>query len=417
MTKPSNQEDLFATSKAAGLVKARSTKPAVSRSQRAFNQLSAKIRREKERLAEAQQRVDEFSQRLLTSLQPVQTRIRAAQWKLLLGIDQWLDAKQRGVRLSRRDRTRLECLIAQLIADLLMADERDDPALVALREKYASACRPLDHATDIEHAEAMMGGLFGAEAVSGHTAQTVDELYEHVCSKFHEQERAAFEAEEQRRAAGRSKRGGPSKAALAQARKQAAAEQATASLRDIYRKLVSSLHPDREPDAAERERKTVLLQRANQAYERGDLMALFTLQTEIAQIDASHLANLPEERIKHYILMLGAQLRELQLQIAERDEALEDLFDLPGAFVDNRWIERSIKHQVKDAKRMLTLLEQDIRSISDPRQHRAFLDSLADPGQSASDGPDMDVPMAMLQDFWPPPTKPRKTKQGRRGGG
>ena len=44
------------------------------------------------------------------------------------------------------------------------------------------------------------------------------------------------------------------------------ADETSLSIREVYRKLVSALHPDREPDPQERARKTALMQRVNQAY-------------------------------------------------------------------------------------------------------------------------------------------------------
>jgi curved DNA-binding protein CbpA len=42
-------------------------------------------------------------------------------------------------------------------------------------------------------------------------------------------------------------------------------------VREVFRKLASELHPDRETDPAEHARKTELMQRVNQAYKAGDL--------------------------------------------------------------------------------------------------------------------------------------------------
>jgi hypothetical protein len=44
-------------------------------------------------------------------------------------------------------------------------------------------------------------------------------------------------------------------------------------------------HPDREPDPHERERKTALMQRANHAYGKNDLLKLLELQLELEHID------------------------------------------------------------------------------------------------------------------------------------
>lgn len=119
MTQPATQTDLFANTDSARLVDTRKPKPTISRNQREFTHLTKKIQHERERLLDAEQRLAQFRQRLLESMQPVHKRLREAQWQLALGIDQWLDAKERGARLSRRDRDNLESVIATLIDELL----------------------------------------------------------------------------------------------------------------------------------------------------------------------------------------------------------------------------------------------------------------------------------------------------------
>lgn len=70
-------------------------------------------------------------------------------------------------------------------------------------------------------------------------------------------------------------------------------------MRDIFRKLASALHPDRETDPAEHGRKTALMQRANVAYAANDLLGLLELQLEVDQIDQTGLDNLGDDRIKY----------------------------------------------------------------------------------------------------------------------
>ena len=96
---------------------------------------------------------------------------------------------------------------------------------------------------------------------------------------------------------------------------QEAAQQASQSVREVYRKLASSLHPDREPDPAERVRKTALMQRANQAYADNKLLDLLQLQLEAEHIDAAHLARVSEERLQHYNRVLTSQYQELQVEV------------------------------------------------------------------------------------------------------
>src|SRR5260363_169051 len=61
-------------------------------------------------------------------------------------------------------------------------------------------------------------------------------------------------------------------------RAKEAAQHISKSLQEVYRKLASSLHPDKELDLAERMRKTELMQQLNTAYEKKDLLHLLELQ-------------------------------------------------------------------------------------------------------------------------------------------
>ena len=63
---------------------------------------------------------------------------------------------------------------------------------------------------------------------------------------------------------------------------------ATQSIREIFRKLASALHPDRETDRKGCEVKTALILQVNRAYAGNDLLTLLELQIE--QVDASHIA-------------------------------------------------------------------------------------------------------------------------------
>jgi len=72
---------------------------------------------------------------------------------------------------------------------------------------------------------------------------------------------------------------------LLPAQRDQAAQGGTRAVREVFRKLASELHPDRETDPAEHARKTELMQRVNQTYKAGDLLALLELQLSIEQID------------------------------------------------------------------------------------------------------------------------------------
>lgn len=63
------------------------------------------------------------------------------------------------------------------------------------------------------------------------------------------------------------------------------------------------------------------MQRANSAYEAGDLLALLTLQLQIEQVDITHAAGIAAAQVKHFNKVLAEQLRELESEIDGRQHA------------------------------------------------------------------------------------------------
>ena len=100
-----------------------------------------------------------------------------------------------------------------------------------------------------------------------------------------------------------------------QREKQAQAEKMTTqSLKSVYLKIASIIHPDREPDEAKKVEKTELLQRANEAYEQEDLFYLLKLQLEVEQNKGDGKKGLTAEQVKFYQMALEAQYQNLKQQ-------------------------------------------------------------------------------------------------------
>jgi hypothetical protein len=98
--------------------------------------------------------------------------------------------------------------------------------------------------------------------------------------------------------------------------KQAQAEKlVNQSLKTVYLKIASIIHPDREPDESKKAEKTELLQRANEAYEQEDLFFLLKFQLEIEQSKNGSNKGLSTEQVKFYEHALQAQARALKQQI------------------------------------------------------------------------------------------------------
>ncbi|WP_407409912.1 molecular chaperone DnaJ [Acinetobacter sp.] len=87
------------------------------------------------------------------------------------------------------------------------------------------------------------------------------------------------------------------------------------SVKTVYLKIASIIHPDREPDEAKKVEKTELLQRANEAYEQEDLFFLLKMQLEVEQSKTGANKGLNAEQVKFYEQALQAQSQALKNQI------------------------------------------------------------------------------------------------------
>ncbi|TWO70795.1 hypothetical protein FN976_14725 [Caenimonas sedimenti] len=185
--------------------------------------------------------------------------------------------------------------------------------------------------------------------------------------------RAAGEAA----AAERERRAAHRRAASKQKQHTQATTEASQSLRDVYRKLASALHPDREPDLQERERKTVLMQHANQAYAANNLLALLEMQLQAEQIDMERLASLDQRRLAHYITVLQEQLAELQQETRKLETWFRAAMGAsPGSGMPARKADRMITAEAQRLRGDLELLAQQTKLLRDPEETKEWLRAL-----------------------------------------
>ena len=75
------------------------------------------------------------------------------------------------------------------------------------------------------------------------------------------------------------------------------------------------MHPDLEPDPAERERKSRVMQDITAAHTRGDLHALLQLELEWLDAAGSDAARLSREKLRAYTELLKQQATELEAEV------------------------------------------------------------------------------------------------------
>ena len=97
---------------------------------------------------------------------------------------------------------------------------------------------------------------------------------------------------------------------------------ADTQLRTLFRQLASALHPDREPDAQERLRKTALMSEANAAYGRKDLVTLMQIQLRAELADPAAVSRMAEGKLAALTLLLKQQVADLERERAARQQQL-----------------------------------------------------------------------------------------------
>jgi hypothetical protein len=297
-----------------------------------FKTLMEKLDKERQRLQRWQEQLPLFAQAWQQRVQPEKLQLQQQQRTAALALEQLL---LKG-RWSKSERETLTREMLALCEELLDSEEPDSPLHAEMKDLFnRHAELDFDAENDLElqvmkETLETMGGLdLGSEPF-----ESADDLFQ----KAREQmaQRGASEREAFEQAAQMQRKPPRKKQSAAALRAEEEARQATQTVREVYRKLAAALHPDRvglSASAEERERCTQLMQQANAAYEKNDLLALLTLQLQIEQVDQAQASRLAASQVKHFNKVLAEQLKELQAEVDNRQNAFEMSY---GFFVDAR---------------------------------------------------------------------------------
>lgn len=316
-----------------------------SAEQQRFAQLNDDIAAQRALLADWQAAIDSYEQRYLQDYLPLHAQYRAQHVALLDFLDH---AASGGMRLGRTDAQALHTLIAQMAQSLLLSEDNEARRrhLNSVYERYApddEAASPADADEEEEDTEALLDRMEAQMDAA----------------------RARAAAAREKRRAERQRKGTTREQKAHQQKEEVV--QATQSVRAVYRQLVSALHPDREPDEKERQRKTALMQRVNEAYAANRLLDLLQLQLEIAQIDAAQLQGLADAKLVPYNQLLTDQLRELkqELRTVEADFKARHGLNPHGKLRPAMLAER-LRHEVTQLNNAMRQLEREQRMLEDP---------------------------------------------------
>jgi hypothetical protein len=333
----------------------RSAQP-LSKWQQAFNTLTSELSTLREALLHAQELLDAHRADLVKFYEPRWRDMQSARRDWVHAADRVLQRQAslpKTQRLTRKRQKHLTAFLVELVGSLLMqADETgedDDPNLVAVHDRYNDFSLSEVRAQHQDLMQAVLEKVVGKEAMQRHDADDIEGLPRHATRASH-----------------------------ASLKREQAAKAISQSVREVYRRLASSLHPDREPDLTERARKTEWMQQANLAYEHGDLMQLLSLQMQLLQGDAKALARADDARLKLYCQALREQRDVLRAEVAASEAPLRDALRMGprGPAPTREALLASVQADAKQLKQAAGSLRTAMMHVQNPHTCAAVVDSL-----------------------------------------
>lgn len=351
------------------VIPAPATGPALTPTQKRFNTLLRQIDTARQALADWRTGIDGFRRSHAEVLQPLQA-------ELLAGHRAWVLALDAVIELEGWGHAERRALAAEIVraAGETLAHRADDAEMRALFDRYSAVDFEATRRERVAAMKHMVEAMSGLDLGDAAGFDSTDDVVRRMRQGL--DERAAAEE------AAREARPARKNASAARQRREAEAAAATQSVREVFRKLASALHPDRETDAVQRERKTALMQRANQAYAAGDLLALLELHLEVEQIDASHVAHASEQRLKHFNKVLAGQLAELKDEREEVEASFRHEFGLhPSRTLDPRHLAPLLQDMARQWQADLHAQRRELRMLDDPAATKRWLKRLR-PGRA-----------------------------------
>lgn len=356
----------------------------LSRAQKLFNRLIKEIDAERARFALWQKAIPEYQTKYAQEIQPKHDEYDQARIRMVRLLDQATDQ----YKFTKTEIKKLTLVICDLAGELLATvDEAgaDADELKAIYNKHSGS----DFDAEMEEGEtdlkAMMGEIFGVELDDDFDLNSPEDMAKLMQAKAQQrsddQERFKTGSEAPQAQQKKSK-----KTLAKEARLEEEQKNIKLSLREVYRKLASSLHPDREQDEVERKRKTELMQRVNVAYEKQDLLALLQLQLEIEQIDQSMINTLSEDRLKYFNKILSEQINELKYETNE----FEYIFRMRANIAHHKQLNPEnlmdmLKLFINDVQDDIDSIERDLVELRELKHIKTMLKEIKIPKRSDYD--------------------------------
>nr|ARK13309.1 hypothetical protein A6C57_24875 [Fibrella sp. ES10-3-2-2] len=341
----------------------------LSKNQKNFNRLTARIADQEKLIADLTVALERGRLRIQTDLAPLYTQFDKLRGEMVRLFDRMNTRHD----FTRAEQRKLTQLITDISSELIQKGYND---LVEVHDRYNETGIDAVLAESDEQraqslkrmAELMYGIKFDA------SVDMADP--EAVQAYINEQLQQRTQAEQQEAAERQASQPKSDKQQARLAKKLAEVQNTTKAVRALYMDLVKAFHPDRELDEEEKIRKTAIMQRVTEAYEKSDLLGLFRLQLEFDRIDQAHLERLADTQLQYYNKILSQQVEELDGKLAKLQTELTSLVGGSNSpFGTAKGLDYAINADVKAMKQAVKALKFDLSVLTDAAQLRAWLKS------------------------------------------
>jgi uncharacterized protein YifE (UPF0438 family) len=343
--------------------------PGLSKAQKLFNKLINKIDKERKLLGAWQATIPRFAQKYANELDPRRQTFNDLRTELVCLLDKVYSEKV----FNKRDREKIKHVICAIAEELMAVN--DNEALKRIYNKYGDIDFDAKAEEEKEALRFMMEDILEIDLGDDIDYSSPEAMMSQVADKM-QQKLAEEEQAQQKYRERMGKRKKSAKTLAKEARQQAEAQNISQSVRDVYRKLASALHPDKEQDAVERSRKTDLMQRVNVAYSNRDLLQLLELQLEVEQIDQTTINAITADRLKYYNTILAEQSAELRQEVIAVELSFRMRFNIrPEVALSPAEAMRALEIDIHHIKQGISSLKNDLAAFQDIRNIKDWLKS------------------------------------------
>lgn len=327
-----------------------------------FNKLLRNIDKEKQKLLSWKDIIPNHQSEYLLNLKPLQEEMNSLKIEFIIMLDQWHQTK----KLNKTEKSKINFIITDLLGDVIAINGSTN--LKDIYNRHTS--RDIDK--DIEREKndfiEMVSTRFGIELEDDFDSP--QEAAEKAAAKLKEKMRHDDEMREKKRSARKKS------TRTIEKEKRLADEmmQVSQSIKEVHRKLVLALHPDKESDSEKRERKTLLMQQINTAYKNNDLLKLLELQIESEIADKICLNEVTSERLCVFNKILTTQLRCIREEVRFIQDQFRMMFNISHfEKLDPLSLIKRLEKEIKNAKADILAMKRDLLDFRDVKNLKLWL--------------------------------------------